>query len=121
MRFLILRLPRIGVPQFIAFLTASHNLARLIAMAPQASDRARIDFLLCVIELLANADRIFKPLETSLLPTERRHNSYVWRRLQFDQATRAAENAYETLERIGYGGSGTGVRAMQQWAAADKA
>ena len=72
-------------------------------------------------ELLTEADRFFAPTEASLQPSERRYNSYIWRRLQNDRATRTAENAYEKLERIGYCGYGTNEREHTHRLSAAKA
>ena len=73
------------------------------------------------IELLEQAERYFALIEATLPPAERRHNAYIWRLLQHDEAKRADESEYEKLERIGYGGSGTSLRALQHWWSANKA
>ena len=72
-------------------------------------------------ELLHEADHFFAPTEASLPQAARRHNTYCWRLPKADRATRAAEDAYEKLARIGYCGYGTNTRAYGHRGAAIRA
>ena len=72
-------------------------------------------------ELLSEAEEYFAPQEVSLPPAGRRHNAYVWRLLQLDDARRVSESAYDKLARIRYGGYGTDGRVHTHHADAAKA